>query len=147
MCPNEATSAVVVTYHPRTKDIEGLAKLCAQVDLLIVVDNGSTGAELQQIRRAREELGFTLIENGENRGIAAALNTGVRKAQNEGCRWVGLFDQDSAVTEGFIAAMIAEFRAYRKKRNIMQIVPRYIDPETGSGGTVSQHLRRWQGYF
>jgi rhamnosyltransferase len=129
--------AIVVIYHPRTEYLENLAKICAQVDLLIVVDNGSDENELAQVRLASQDLGFTLIENGDNLGIAAALNLGVREAQKEGCRWVVLFDQDSTVTEGFIATMIADFRRYREQRKIMQIVPRYLDPETGIERPVS----------
>lgn len=126
-----STAAIVVTYHPRTEYIRNLAAIRAQVDLLIVVDNGSAQGQLQQIRRASQDTGFTLIENGENLGIAAALNLGVRRAQQEGCRWVALFDQDSVLTEEFIATMIAEFQAYRPNKQIMQLVPRYLDPETG----------------
>jgi rhamnosyltransferase len=139
MLEDELTSAVVVTFHPRSEYVDRLEKICAQVDLLIVIDNGSKEGELEQIRLVRQRLGFRLIENGENLGIAAALNCGVREAQREGCQWVGLFDQDSIVTEGFIAAMISEFRMFRKQRNIMQIVPRYIDPETGIERAVSTY--------
>lgn len=138
MFRDERTSAIVVTFHPRPEYLDSLAKICAQVDLLIVVDNGSQESELLQLRIASEELGFMFIENGENLGIAAALNLGVREAQKEGCRWVGLFDQDSTVTEGFIACMIDEFEVYRKQRKIMQIVPKYIDPETGIERPVSR---------
>jgi rhamnosyltransferase len=137
MVEDERVGAVVVTFHPRPEYSENLAKIRAQVDLLIVVDNGSNENELTQIRLARRELGFRLIENEDNLGIAAALNLGVREAQEQGCRWVALFDQDSAVTDGFITTMISEFRALSQQRNIMQIIPRYLDPETGVERTVS----------
>jgi rhamnosyltransferase len=130
------TAAIVVTFHPRIEYIQNLAAVRAQVDLLIVVDNGSAQAQLQQLRSAAQDPGFILIENGENLGIAAALNLGVCRAHQEGCRWVALFDQDSVLTEGFVAAMVAEFRAYRQHKQIMQIVPRYVDPETGVERTV-----------
>ena len=116
---------------------EGLAKICAPVDLLVVVDNGSTETELAQIGHAKQDLGFLLLENGDNLGIAAALNLGVREAQKVGCKWVGLFDQDSTVTERFIETMIADFRTYREQKRIMQIVPRNLDPETGIERPVS----------
>lgn len=132
------TAAIVVTFHPRTVYIQNLGKVRAQVDLLIVVDNGSTERELAQIRLASHGADFRLIENGENLGIAVALNLGVRVAQQEGCRWVALFDQDSVLTDGFIATMIGEFQAYRRYKQIMQIIPRYFDPETRIERTVSR---------
>jgi rhamnosyltransferase len=138
MVKDERTSAIVVTFHPHTEHLENLAKIRAQVDLLIVVDNGSNEKALTQIRLASRELGFKLIENGDNLGIAAALNLGVREAQKERCRWVALFDQDSTVTDGFMATMIAEFQAYSQQRKIMQIIPRYLDPVTGVERAISQ---------
>src|SRR5271168_1767581 len=101
MSRDERVSAIVVTFHPGTEHLQNLAQIRAQVDELIVVDNGSTGQELRQIRLSTSRYGYTLIENGENLGIATALNRGVREAQQRDCRWVALFDQDSAVTEGF----------------------------------------------
>jgi rhamnosyltransferase len=138
MVKDERTSAIVVTFHPHVKYLENLAKIRAQVDLLIVVDNGSNENELAQIRFASREFGFKLIENGDNVGIAAALNLGVRLAQREGCRWVALFDQDSTVTDRFIATMIDEFHTYRSRKNIMQIIPRYLDPATGIESAISR---------
>jgi rhamnosyltransferase len=137
MATDERVGAIVVTFHPRPEYSENLAKIRAQVDLLIVVDNGSTENELAQIRFASQEPRFKMIENEDNLGIAAALNLGVREAQKEGCRWVALFDQDSVVTDGFIATMIADFQAYSQQRKIMQIIPRYLDPVTGIERAVS----------
>jgi rhamnosyltransferase len=131
MTRDEGVGAIVVTFHPRAEHLENLAQMRAQVDHLVVVDNGSSDEELAQIRRSSDRLDFELIENGDNLGIAAALNIGVREVQQWGCRWVALFDQDSVITDGFIATMIAEFKAYSRERRIMQIIPRYLDPETG----------------
>ncbi len=129
---NGAVGAIIVTYHPRSEQVQHLARIRAQVNVMIVVDNGSAAHELAELRNAQCKLQLTLIENGENLGIAAALNIGVREAQRQRCRWVVLFDQDSVVTDGFVSSMIAEFEAYRPHRKILQIVPRYIDPETGA---------------
>jgi rhamnosyltransferase len=139
MATNDRVSAIVVTFHPRPEYAENLAKIRAQVDLLIVVDNGSNDEQLAGLRLLGREPGFQLIENGENLGIAAALNLGIREAQKAGCRWVALFDQDSAVTRGFVTTMITEFEEYRKERKILQIIPRYVDPETGSERVVSTY--------
>jgi rhamnosyltransferase len=127
----------VVTFHPRPEDLQNLARMRAQVDFLVIVDNGSSATELASLREASRASGFRLIENGANLGIAAALNRGVRQAQREGCAWVVLFDQDSEVTPGFVATMIAEFQALSRERKILQIIPRYLDPKTGLERPVS----------
>ncbi|MGB6689724.1 MAG: glycosyltransferase [Terracidiphilus sp.] len=131
--------AIVVTFHPQTEHVRHLAKIREQVDVLIVVDNGSNANELAALRAACEEVGFCLIENGDNLGIAAALNRGVREARQENCEWVVLFDQDSIVTDQFIVTLIEEFEVYRRQRKILQIVPRYLDPETGAERPVSRY--------
>ncbi len=131
--------AIIVTYHPSSGQIRHLARIREQVDVMIVVDNGSATHELAELRAAESELHFTMIENGENIGIAAALNAGVIETKRQGCRWVVLFDQDSVITDGFVSCMIADFEAYRQHKNILQIVPRYIDPETGAERPVSAY--------
>jgi rhamnosyltransferase len=138
MTRDKHVSAIVVTFHPSKEHLENLAKIQAQVDRLIVVDNGSRGDNLGALRCASQALPFTLIENGENLGIATALNLGVKEAQQHGARWVALFDQDSAVTEGFIETMLADFEQFSRQRRIMQIVPRHRDPETGIEGVISR---------
>ncbi len=42
----ERASAVVVTFHPDAQDLQNIAAIGAQVDLLIVVDNGSSEQRL-----------------------------------------------------------------------------------------------------
>jgi rhamnosyltransferase len=129
--PLNHVCAVIVTFRPRAEDLGNLAKVSPQVENLVVVDNGSAEEQLQWLRAASRELDFTLIENGQNLGIAAALNTGVKCAQAKGSQWVALFDQDSTVTDGFVAQMLADFEHYAGRRNILLLVPRYRDPQSG----------------
>lgn len=135
---SEAVGAVVVTFHPGDEDIENLRRLRPQVDVVVVVDNGSTEDELGSLRRAAQEYGCRLIENHSNLGIGAALNAGVECLLQAGCCWIALFDQDSAVADGFIHAIVSDFRRYRETQRIMQIVPRLCDPETGTERPVSR---------
>jgi rhamnosyltransferase len=130
MSPN-AVCAVIVTFRPRAQDIANLAKLRPQVEQLVVVDNGSSEQVLQQLRVASHELNYALIENGNNLGIGAALNIGVKWAQANGASWIALFDQDSSVTDGFMAQMLVDFEYFHTQRNIMLLVPRYKDPHSG----------------
>lgn len=131
--------AVVVTFHPRTEDFVNLERVRPQVENLVVVDNGSPEEHLQVLRRMAAKLQFALIENGQNRGIAAALNRGVQWAEGKDSRWVALFDQDSSVTDGFIEQMLADFERCARQRNIVLLVPRYKDPVSGVERVCSLH--------
>jgi rhamnosyltransferase len=123
--------AVIVTYRPASTIIDQLSNVLAQVQGLVVVDNGSDDDELGRLRAARCALGFLLIENGENIGIAEALNQGVLWAKSHGYPWVILFDQDSGISDNFIDQMFGALKAQLDCERVAAIHPRYVDPKTG----------------
>ena len=123
--------AVIVTYHPSARMLENMSNVLAQVQGLVVVDNGSNADELDPLRLASQTLGFHLIENGENLGIAEALNQGVRWAKSKDYPWVILFDQDSRITDGFIHQMLIAWESHPDRDRVGSVHPRYVMPDTG----------------
>jgi rhamnosyltransferase len=107
-----------------------------QVQGMVVVDNGSPADELDGLREASRSLGFHLIENDENLGIAEAMNQGVRWAKSRDYPWVILFDQDSKITDGFISQMFAAWHCHPERERVCSIHPRYVHPETHLEGNV-----------
>jgi rhamnosyltransferase len=77
-------------------------------------------------------VGFELLENDENLGIATALNQGVRRVRELGCTFVFLFDQDSTITPDYANTMIACFAGSPVAASLAILVPRYIDRRFGS---------------
>lgn len=126
----ERVSGIVVTYHPDAEVMLNLAALRPQVGHLIVVDNGSDATALAMLQKASRDLGFDFIANGENLGIAAALNIGIHRAIDLGCDWLLLFDQDSRITGEFTAAMLATYSALSATQRLGILVPTYIDSRT-----------------
>lgn len=124
--------AVIVTFHPDPDILENLSKVRPQVQGLVVVDNGSPEASVHLLRSASTEIGFEFIENGENLGIAAALNTGIRWADHNHFEWIILFDQDSATTPGFIDAMLHGFENSPNRDRLGILVPHYVDKRSGT---------------
>jgi rhamnosyltransferase len=127
-----STCAVVITFHPDTDVLENLSKLRGQVQGLVVVDNGSPAAAISLLRIASSQLGFQLVENGENLGIATALNIGVHWAESHSYQWVIFFDQDSAVTDGFMDTMLHAFENSPRGDRLAILVPHYVDKRSGS---------------
>lgn len=123
--------AVIVTYHPSAKMLENIPNVLAQVQGLVIVDNGSDAEDLTALRLNAQLDGFQLIENGENLGIAEALNQGVLWAKTEGYQWVVLFDQDSRVTEHFVDSMVNSWREHPQRERVVTMLPRYIDALNG----------------
>ena len=116
--------------------IAQLSATHAQVQSMVVVDNGSGPEELVSLRQAASELGFHLIENGDNLGVAEALNRGVASAKEQGFFWVILFDQDSRITEGFVDAMFKTLEAHPLRAKVASLHPRYVDPDADSAPVV-----------
>jgi rhamnosyltransferase len=125
------TCALIITFHPQAAALENLAKVRLQVEGLVVVDNGSSPSSLAPFRAAMCQMKFTLIENGVNLGIAAALNTGVRWAKSHGFGRVVLFDQDSTATPGFVDAMRQTYTGHPRRDEIAIVMPQYLDREGG----------------
>ena len=117
------------TFHPSPAALENLAKVRPQVEGLVVVDTGSSASSLAPFRAAMCDMKSTLIENGANLGIAAALNTGVRWAKSHGFDCVVLFDQDSTVMLGFIGAMLSTYEGHPRQAEIAIVMPRYRSRE------------------
>jgi rhamnosyltransferase len=124
-------SAVVVTFHPDEDVVTNLRALQRQVDDLIVVDNGSSVPELAPLEELCKEFPCELIRNGENLGIATALNIGVRRSLELGADWILLFDQDSRVTPGFTETMVQAFLHSCWGERLGTMTPVYVDMRSG----------------
>jgi rhamnosyltransferase len=122
---------VIVTYHPGATILRNISNVLDQVQALVVVDNGSTAEERHPLRNASEMLGFHLIENADNLGVAEALNQGLLWAKGEGYAWVILFDQDSTLSDDFVDQMFAAWEAHPQRERVASVHPRYVDPVTG----------------
>jgi rhamnosyltransferase len=125
------TCAVVVTFRPQPAVLANLAKVRQQVEMVLVVDNGSSPESLAPFYALPADPGFTLIENRVNLGIAAALNAGARWAKAEGFEYVALFDQDSTVTDGFIQAMLATYELHPRRDRLAIVTPLQVERTTG----------------
>jgi rhamnosyltransferase len=123
--------AVIITFRPNAEALANLAKVRPQVQDLVVVDNGSSAEALDPFREASGDLHFTLIENGENLGIAAALNIGVAWAKSQRYPFIVLFDQDSTITSGFIHNMLATYCDFPHRDRLAIVTPSQIEKSTG----------------
>jgi rhamnosyltransferase len=128
---SQPVCAVITTFHPSGDVLETVSQLLAQVQGLVVVDNGSDARELEPLRKLRQALPFELIENRENLGIAEALNQAVRWAKSNGYEWITFFDQDSKTTDGYIREMLATWQAHPERDRVASLHPKYVDPNTG----------------
>lgn len=90
--------AIVVAFHPDPDRFSlAIGALSAQVDAVIVVDNGGDAVAP----------GHTVLRQASNVGVGAAQNIGIRAALDAGATHVLLLDQDSVPAEGMVARLLA----------------------------------------
>lgn len=93
--PNyENTAIIVITYNPESDFKKNYDQYNKIVRNCIIVDNGSHNAKEIENLTLGDKCNY-FIELHENRGIAYALNVGVRKAQDLNKKWILTLDDDS----------------------------------------------------
>ena len=96
-------AAVVVLYNPPADVLGNIESYIGQVGVVIAVDNTT---DLDPGFRAElESRGVEYLPMGGNKGIAAALNAGSRRALASGHAWALTMDQDSTAPEGFVEGL------------------------------------------
>lgn len=101
---------VVLNYNGWRDTLECLDSL-RKIDYprfeILVVDNGSTDESLSRIYERAEELeGVTVLETGENLGIAGGNNFGIRYALEKGADYVLILSNDTTVAPDFLTRMV-----------------------------------------
>src|SRR5258708_1906044 len=125
------TCAVIVTHHPDVDLRDRIAHIWPQVGKLIVVDNGSEGAELSYLQQLSLEIGFHLISNAKNLGVATAFNQGLWQAMEEGYAWGLSLDHDTLVADDMIETLSAVYEEFPQKDKLAIIGSNYIELKTG----------------
>jgi rhamnosyltransferase len=119
-------AAVVPAYHPGPKLGALVRTLLAQTAHVVVVDDGSPGTSV--LMDAVAELGARVIRHETNRGIAAALNTGIRTAlAGDDVPAVLTVDQDSEVPEGYVARLVKTWaKAEQSGVRVGVVAPQHV---------------------
>ncbi len=126
MLINDEICAIIVTYNPGKEVVFNVKELYRQIKTIVIVDNGSISISKKYIEQIGDLYKCKIIYNGENLGIATALNIGVKYAIKNGYKWVATFDQDSTVTQNMIKVMENVYKAFPEKETLAIISPKHI---------------------
>jgi GT2 family glycosyltransferase len=72
---------------------------------LVVVDNGSTDATAEGLKRWSRRLPMEILRNRRNLGVAPAWNQGLRRALKGGASWIGILNNDLLLGPGALSRM------------------------------------------
>jgi rhamnosyltransferase len=98
--------AITVAFHPKREELEALCRAVRGAGAAAIVVDNTPGSPIPGFDLS----GAVVVSLGDNTGIAHALNVGIERARAEGGEIVVLFDQDSEVEDGFLAALVAPLR-------------------------------------
>ncbi len=118
------TLAGITLYEPDVhRLLENIQAILPQVDKLICVDNGS-----KNIKEIKKQIHckyphVEVIENGENLGIAKALNQMFAYADEHAYEWVLTLDQDSVCPSN----LMEEYKKYMGLDGVGVLSPKMID--------------------
>ncbi len=120
--------AIIVSWNPFPSDVTRCVEnLAPQVDKIIYSDNGSkkeTKKLLEGLKTKNPKI--ECIWNGENLGIATALNRGVAQAKAEGADWVLTLDHDSVPEKDMVKKMLAAYADLPEKETIAILCPNFM---------------------
>lgn len=128
-------AAIIVLHRPDPGAVQGLIRsLEDQLDVIFVIDN-TPRHELtpkSDLLPPACKLPLHYEAQGENIGIAAAQNAGIRKALGAGASHVILFDQDSLPASGMVRELLAaEETLTDKGLPVAAVGPVFIDERCG----------------
>jgi rhamnosyltransferase len=98
-------AAVVVLFNPAEDVVANIFSYSDQTARVYAVDN-SDSPSIGLERRLAKLGNVEYLPQGENLGVAAALNIGAEKAINNGFDLLLTMDQDSRATPGMVAKML-----------------------------------------
>lgn len=127
---NEICS-IIVLYNPAPSVFDNILACAEQSHRVVLVDNGSRPEAIESLRRKLNNIhNLSWIINGDNLGIASALNIGVKMAKLESYKWVATFDQDSKIPRGFMEKMLEAYYIFPENSKVRIISPLYRDDTT-----------------
>lgn len=107
----EQTYVVVVTFNPNLDVlVQQFSRLAEEGVKVVVVDNHSVMQhDVSELAAMR---GFGIILLGENKGVAAAQNSGIDYVRSNGGKYVVFLDQDSIPKERAFALLVESFFSF-----------------------------------
>lgn len=103
---NGKVAAVVTTFKADDAIRPNLARIAAQVKVVIIVDDSGDLSQAHALDYGEIDNAIVLRNDG-NLGIAAALNRGIALAESMECEWAITLDDDTLVSTSYLDDVFA----------------------------------------
>jgi len=154
-------AALIILYHPNEIVNENIASFIDLVEKVYVFDNTEKEKKTKNIITIKSNK-IVLFQDGENKGIAERLNTGLEQALIDGYEWLLTMDQDSSFSSNYIEKYFKNVSMFNKVESVAifgvndnrKAVPSIeydefeeIDTLITSGSLLNLNLANEIGYF
>ena len=121
-------ACIIVSYNIGNNIHKCYESIKNQVGQVIIVDNGSSEETILALQEIEKDVGTNIIYLEENKGIAIALNYGVKLAIDLKYQWVLTMDNDSKASKNMVSNMVQSYKQINKdeRKEIVSIAPIYI---------------------
>lgn len=131
MTAGPAVGCVVPVFRPDPGLVHGIEAVVGQVtEVVLVIDEAAPAPATEAMLDECVRVGARVLRHGDNKGIGAALNTGIRALaeRSPSPDFVMTLDQDSLVAEGYVAQLVAAGRhASQHGVRVGMVAPAYVE--------------------
>lgn len=103
---SQTVAVVIPTYRPELSTLHPLVDGLKDQGLPILVADDASPCTFDQVLMVAARQGAQVVRHRRNAGIARSLNDGLRFADDSHAHWLLTVDQDSALPEGYLAALL-----------------------------------------
>jgi rhamnosyltransferase len=121
------TCAVIVAYEPTKSIFDLILVLKKKLRKIFIIDNSGNDFSNNLLNDLISDDFLKIKRNSTNKGIATALNQGVKNAIESGFDWVLTLDQDTILKDNFLDLAINSFKNFPNKSEIGAIGLNSID--------------------
>jgi len=147
-----SVGVVILNWNGKADTLACLASLfrCTYPSFHVyMVDNASQDGSVETVlQQFGDKPNLTVVESGGNLGFSGGNNVGMRRALEDGMRYVILLNNDTEVEAGFLAPLVQAMEAdpnigvvtskiyYIEPSNKVWFFGGYMDRNTGLGGPI-----------
>lgn len=101
-----AVLALITTFFPDIEVVQTIENIKKQVDLVLIVDNGSGWQNLRFLEQYQTDERVKIVMKEQNMGIAWSCNFAAKFALENGFEWLLTLDDDSLLDQNYVSQML-----------------------------------------
>jgi rhamnosyltransferase len=111
-------AALIVSYNASQALVSQWIHTRRAFDHVLIVDNSTDNDAMVRIKDFSVSHGVALIQDGHNKGLAAANNLAFKWLEGHGLVWIAIFDHDTKVMENIIEIVSGVYQEFAGRDDV-----------------------------